>query len=245
MNACCLISASRWLHVVPIDECAVDTNIQLNFWELPSKHQYSFSCMSDKLVLVTGASGYVGAHVFHTLLQKSYRVRGTVRSQEKARQLREDFAKYQSQIEDLVIVQDIAKDGAFDDAVKGVDYIIHTASPFHFNIKDNRADMLDPAVKGTNSLLAAAKLQKQIKRVVITSSFASIQDLSKGDRPGYTYTEADWNPVTWQEACTSDIPIVVYCASKKFAELAAYKFLQEEKPDFDITTICEFCIYRS
>ncbi|KAJ2962388.1 hypothetical protein NQZ79_g2575 [Umbelopsis isabellina] len=194
--------------------------------------------MSGKLVLVTGPSGYVGAHVFQTLLEKGYTVRGTVRSEEKANQLKEDFAKYKSQIESFVIVEDIAKDGAFEDAVKGVDYILHVASPFHFNIKDNKRDMLDPAVKGTNNVLTAAKKEKQIKRVVITSSFASILDLNKGDRPGYTYNEEDWNPVTWDEACTSDNPAAVYCASKKFAELAAFKFVEEQKPSFDIATMC-------
>jgi nucleoside-diphosphate-sugar epimerase len=195
--------------------------------------------MSDKLVLVTGPSGYVGAHVFQTLLQKGYRVRGTVRSEEKANQLKEDFAKYKSQIESFVIVQDIIKDGAFEDAVKGVDYVIHVASPFHFNIEDNKRDMLDPAVKGTNNVLTAAKKEKQIKRVVITSSFASILDLNKGDRPGYTYNEEDWNPVTWDEACNSDNPTAVYCASKKFAELAGFKFVEEQKPSFDIATMCK------
>ena len=33
---------------------------------------------------------------------------------------------------ELVVVEDITKDGAFDEVVGGVDAIPHTASPFHF-----------------------------------------------------------------------------------------------------------------
>jgi len=67
-------------------------------------------------ILVTGPSGFIGAHVFSQLIQKGYSVRGTVRSQAKA-----DFFKKKYPDADLsfVIVEDIAKPGAFKDAVKG------------------------------------------------------------------------------------------------------------------------------
>jgi hypothetical protein len=40
-----------------------------------------------------------------------------------------------------------------------------------------------------------------VKRVVITSSFASILNGSKGNStPDKTYSEADWNPITEEEA---------------------------------------------
>ena len=35
---------------------------------------------SDELVLVTGASGYIAAHIIQQLLENGYKVRGTVRS---------------------------------------------------------------------------------------------------------------------------------------------------------------------
>jgi len=35
---------------------------------------------SKPLVCVTGASGYIASHIVHQLLQKGYRVHGTVRS---------------------------------------------------------------------------------------------------------------------------------------------------------------------
>ena len=82
-----------------------------------------------------------------------------------------------------------------------------------------------------------------IGRVVITSSFASIIDLSKGLRPGYTYTEKDWNPSTYEEAAASKDGVKVYCDSKKLAEEAAFDFVKTEKPNFTISTICPPMVY--
>ena len=93
---------------------------------------------------------------------------------------------------------------AFDEAVKSdppFDIVIHTASPFHFNVQDVQKDLLDPAINGTTGILKAIKKSAPtVKRVVITSSFAAIIDGAKGLRPGYVYTEADWNPTTPQLA---------------------------------------------
>jgi nucleoside-diphosphate-sugar epimerase len=49
--------------------------------------------------------------------------------------------------------------------------------------------------------------------------------------------EKDWNPITWDEALKTDQHITGYRASKTFAEKAAWDFLDEKKPHFDIITI--------
>jgi nucleoside-diphosphate-sugar epimerase len=60
----------------------------------------------------------------------------------------------------------------------------------------------------------------------------SVQFLSCSDD-----IESDWNPITWEEAQTAKQHITAYRASKKFAEKAAWDFIDKEKPDFDIITI--------
>lgn len=61
---------------------------------------------------------------------------------------------------------------------------------------DVTKDLLTPAIKGTTEILKSAqKYGPSVKRVVVTSSFASVVDLSQGNRPGYAYSEKDWNPV--------------------------------------------------
>lgn len=57
-----------------------------------------------------------------------------------------------------------------------------------------------------------------------------------GNRPGYTYSEKDWNPITEEEAIQT--PSNGYRASKTFAEKASWDFLDKEKPNFTITTMC-------
>ena len=98
-------------------------------------------------------------------------------------------------------------------------------------------ELLDPAYIGTTGILKSIKKSAPtVKRVVITSSFASIVDPSKGNWPEHTYSEADWNPMTKEDALQS--PQAGYRASKTFAEKGAWDFLEKEKPNFSIATIC-------
>ena len=90
-------------------------------------------------VLVTGANGYLAAYVVKKYLEAGYSVRGTVRSLSKSAFLKDKFGHYGDRFE-LVVVEDIAKDGAFDEAVKGVDAITHTAFPFSFFFNSSNPD---------------------------------------------------------------------------------------------------------
>lgn len=72
--------------------------------------------------------------------------------------------------------------------------------------------------------------------MVITSSFASIINPFKGTWPGHVYSEEDWNPITAEQAIEN--PANGYRASKTFAERAAWDFLEQEKPNFSIATMC-------
>lgn len=201
---------------------------------------------SPQLILLTGASGFVAAHVLNSLFQHGYNVRGTVRSEATAEKVRKTHSHLLSRDHSrltFAIVKDVATTGAFDEAVKGVDGVIHTASPFVMEVEDNERDLLDPAIKGTTQILKAVqKNAPQVKRIVITSSFAAIVDPSQGARPGYTYNEKDWNPVTYEQAKSGDGG-TAYCASKTFAEKAAWEFVEKETPNFNIATICPPMIY--
>ena len=73
------------------------------------------------LVLVTGATGYIGTHIVDQLLLAGYHVRGTVRDDRKAAWTTALFSerhgpgKYSA-----IIVPEMSVDGAFDEAVKGI-----------------------------------------------------------------------------------------------------------------------------
>jgi len=197
-----------------------------------------------KTVLITGGSGFVAAHVLTAFLSRGYNVRTTVRSQESAEKVKKSHSIYLDQLS-FAIVPDVQTPGAHDEAVKDVDGVIHTASPFVMSVEDNERDLLNPAVKGTTSVLTSIqKYAPQVKRVVITSSFAAIVDVTKGQRPGYTYSEKDWNPVTYAEASKKETDgATAYCASKTFAERAAYEFVEKNAPSFTVSSINPPMVY--
>jgi nucleoside-diphosphate-sugar epimerase len=152
--------------------------------------------------------------------------------------MRDARPQYASKL-DLVQVADFTANTSFEEAVKDVDGVIHVASPLTFGVQDNEKDFLLPAITGVTSMLKAAAQAPQIRRVVITSSFASVIDVNRKAPPHFTYTAADWNPLTYEEAADNDTSeVVAYRGSKKFAELAAWDFVQKEKPGFDIVTLC-------
>ncbi|KAI4147463.1 MAG: hypothetical protein L6R39_003108 [Caloplaca ligustica] len=190
-------------------------------------------------VLVTGGSGFIAAHVLEALVAEGHSVVTSVRSESKAQKLRDTFPNVGKDKLDFVYVADIAQEGAFDEAVKSdppFEWVIHTASPFHFNITDTKKDLLDPAIIGTTGILKAIKKNAPtVKRVVITSSFAAVFSPKTGNRPGYTYSEKDWNPTTLEEAIQD--PPSGYRVSKTFAEKAAWDFVEKEKPNFTVSTM--------
>ncbi len=194
--------------------------------------------MPIKYVLVTGCTGYLGAHVVDDLLARGSRVRLAVRNLSKGHALRDARPQYASKL-DFVQVADFTLNTSFEAAVEGVDGIIHVASPLTFGVTDNEKDFILPAIKGVKSVLQAAAQASQIKRVVVTSSFASVIDVDRKAPPHFTYTSADWNPLTYEEAADNgSSDVVAYRGSKKFAELAAWNFVQQEQPGFDIVTLC-------
>ncbi|GAA6004356.1 hypothetical protein JCM10207_000683 [Rhodosporidiobolus poonsookiae] len=180
-----------------------------------------------KTVLVTGASGFLASYVVKAFLDAGWKVKGSVRSTAKAQHLYERYPEHKDSLS-LVEVKDIVTGEGLKEALEGVDAIAHTASPYALTYTDPIKDFIDPAVKGTLSVLKAAK-EAGIKRVVITSSFAAVTNLAAGGPwRDYTYTAADWNPATIEEVLAPGCPgPFVYSASKTLAERAAHDYGKE------------------
>jgi nucleoside-diphosphate-sugar epimerase len=216
---------------------------------LPESNTIYLNCVlkmstnTKSLVLLTGATGFVGAHVFAALLP-SYRIKATIRSASKGDYLSH---KYPSQKSDITftIIPDLQAPGALDSAVQDVDYIIHLASPYFTATNDPIRELVEPAVNGTKNVITSALKAPRLKKMVVLSSFSSVVDLPKNPRPGYTYTEKDWDPVTPEQAAENGF--IRYHASQTFAERAAWDYWSsaKEKGDvtWDLSTLCPPMIY--
>ncbi|KAI0260966.1 D-lactaldehyde dehydrogenase [Gloeopeniophorella convolvens] len=181
-------------------------------------------------VLVSGANGYLAVWVVEKYLEAGYSVRGTVRSLTKSAFLKDTFAKYADRFE-LVAVEDITKEGAFDEAVKGVDVVVHTASPFHLNAVEPD-ELIVPAIRGTVSILTSVlKCGTSVKRVVLTSSIVAVFEVPSNPTPRI-FDEQSWNNLAVRvvkEKGNQSSSFTIYQASKTLAERAAWDFVAEHK----------------
>ncbi|CAG9936166.1 unnamed protein product [Clonostachys rosea f. rosea IK726] len=191
-----------------------------------------------KHVLVTGATGFIGAHVVDELLRRGLKVRGATRSVAKGNLMMQARLQYGGRL-DFVEVDDFERPGRLQEAVQGVDAVIHVASPLCYQTNDNEKELIIPAINGVKGVLEAAAANGNVRRVVLTSSFASVMNADRKAPPYFTYTSDDWNPLTYQEAADPATPaFLAYRGAKKFAEKTAWDFIRDRKPGFDLVTLC-------
>ena len=128
-------------------------------------------------VFVSGANGFIAQHIVDLLLKEDYKIIGSARSQEKADRLMEAFGNNPNF--SMEIVPDISKLNAFDHVFqkhgKDIKVVLHTASPFCFDISDCEQDLLIPALNGVKGILSSIKkyAASTVERVVLTSSYAA------------------------------------------------------------------------
>ncbi|KAH8649860.1 hypothetical protein BX600DRAFT_441958 [Xylariales sp. PMI_506] len=198
------------------------------------------SILEGSWVLVTGATGSLASHTVKQLLERGFRVRGTVRDLEKSSWLTQDVFKSYADRGDfeVALVPNLAADHAFDDAVKGVSAIAHIASIVNFDPDPNK--VVTGTVVGTTSLLEAALKEPSVKAFAYTSSFLAATMPAPGNT---TVVGRDtWNDFALQAAWApppyepTRAPIV-YAASKAAAEKALWKFFEEKKPHFTLNVI--------
>ena len=181
---------------------------------------------SEEPVLVTGATGFIGAEIVRQLLDAGYSVRGTTRNVARAAQ-EGSLTNPWGASERLQLVEaDLGVPDAFDGPVAGCEYVIHTASPYVLDVEDPQRDLLEPAVKGTLSVLKSAEKTAGVKRVVLTSSFAAVSSSPKD----VLWTEDDWNN-------TSTLDSGAYAYSKTMAEKAAWQYVEDNDVGFDLVVI--------
>ncbi|KAK7456490.1 hypothetical protein VKT23_010740 [Stygiomarasmius scandens] len=192
---------------------------------------------TQSTILVTGANGFAAAWIVDGLLKQGYTVRASVRSADKGKYLQEVFKSFGDKIE-IVITGDMSKSGTFDEAVKGVDGIIHSAAQVHLNAVEPN-DIIEPAIEGNlNIMRSALKYGDRLKRIIITSSGASMT--AGGSPEPITISEKNWNESSvkeCEEKGRDASGIAKYSASKILSEKAGWDFYEKHKSEigWDVT----------
>lgn len=183
------------------------------------------------MILVTGVSGYVGKWCAVKLLEKGYCVRGTVRSEAKAKQVRETIgavlgADAVSRLE--LVTADLLSDAGWPEALAGVEAVMHTATVVRADEPRDPSVVVRPAVEGTERILRMAHAAG-VKRVIITSSIATV-GYGHGQTSGRrVYDETyftNLDGMRWKWA---------YCIGKTKAEQAAWAYAKAN--GMELTTI--------
>src|ERR1700712_2501420 len=101
----------------------------------------------DQLVLVTGGSGFLGAHCIVQCLAAGFRVRTTVRSLKREDGVREMLkAGDATNLEKLTFATaDLTEDAGWKEATEGCTYVLHVASPFPPGAPKDENDLIIPA----------------------------------------------------------------------------------------------------
>ncbi|CAG7950645.1 unnamed protein product [Penicillium salamii] len=214
---------------------------------IPSKWilqpQISLQIMFDPLppqsrILVTGANGFVASHIVNLLLQRGYRVRGTVR--EPRPWLDQMFQKYDYE---STILPDLAQPHA--SLFEGVAGVVLVATDNSF---DRDPALIERVVQGTLAMLEAAK-NTAVKSVVLTSSSAACNTLTYASEPtvidNATYNDAVVAAVQAGTRLERVPGETVYAASKTEAERQAWKWVEDNKPPFRFNTVVPDNVVRN
>lgn len=199
----------------------------------------------DNLVLLTGATGFIGFRVLQLLLEQNYHVRVAVRSESKIFAIKNNpsFASLnKNPLCSFTLVPDFLAPGAFDKAMQDVRYAVHVASPMPTKgsvpPEKHVEYFVTPAVGATLTVLESAKKVGSVEKVVITSSIlanvppAVLFGLEKSEEK----FGADSPRIPDLKPPFSS-PMQAYAASKYAALNATEAWVRENEPKFSVVGV--------
>jgi len=200
-----------------------------------------------KVVAVTGASGFIGAHIVKACLQKGLCVNACVRNKDDPKnKFLVNMAKDVEQGRLHLFSADLGAEGSFDVAFANADAVIHAAAqvdPAH--VKDPMKDMVEPSTKGTLNVLKSVNKSSNIQHYVHTSSIAAVgfyarpsteEDWNQGtihDSP-YNFAKTEAEKLAWRETeskpfavtCINPTLVLGPCLAKHHTKASPYVFRQ-------------------
>ncbi|MGK4566871.1 NAD-dependent epimerase/dehydratase family protein [Flavobacterium sp. 3HN19-14] len=169
------------------------------------------------MILVTGATGFVGSHLLLHLLEKEEKIRALYRNQSKIAFVKSLFRYYKKEfLFDKIewVEADITNIPQLEIAFAEAAFVYHCAALVSFD-PDDEAILRKTNIEGTANIVNLS-LTNSVKKLCYVSSIAALGDLPEHEN---TTTEAtEWNP----EKYHSD-----YAISKYGAEMEIWRGQQE------------------
>ena len=134
------------------------------------------------MILVTGGTGFLGSYIIKHLVEKGYAVRAIRRSNNLPAWISKEIMNKVEWVEGDVL--DVV---ALEEAMEGVDTVIHSAAVVSF-VKKERLNMYQVNVEGTANVVNMM-LEKNIRRLVHISSVAA---LGRTEAGGHVNEEKKW-----------------------------------------------------
>lgn len=169
------------------------------------------------MILVTGGTGLVGAHLLLHLTENEAQVRAIYRDNKGIKKTKSLFQRYQKEtlFSKIEWVQaDIIDIPSLEIAFQNIDYVYHCAGFISFDPNDEEK-LRKINIEGTANIVNFC-LAYNIKKLCHVSSIAALGDVVSSKTP--INEEAEWNP----EVVHSD-----YAISKYGAEMEIWRGLQE------------------
>ena len=169
------------------------------------------------MILVTGGTGLVGAHLLWHLLQKGEKVRAIHRPGSSPEQAREVFECYGGSVETFSRIEWIPADMldlySLAEAMNGISRVYHCAAMVSFNPAE-RKSLIKGNIEGTANIVNLC-LEQGVEKLCHVSSVSALGS-SPGDRP---VTEDDlWKPSRRRSS---------YSISKFHSEMEVWRGIEE------------------
>lgn len=189
--------------------------------------------MSER-VLVTGGTGYVAGWCIAELLQRGYDVRTALRTPAAQQRITDSVRAVSTDAEPPEFaIADLTSDDGWDEATKGVDYVLHVASPIGASMPKDVDAAVATARGGVLRVLQAAS-RSGVRRVVMTSA-------ANAASPSSYAEEGITDETLWTDP--DDPTLIPYRRSKTVAELAAWDYVAATSGSCELTTVLPGAVF--
>ena len=170
------------------------------------------------MILVTGGTGLVGAHLLYHLIKDNETIRAIYRSEERIEAVKKIFSYYTDDASLISKIEwfkaDITDIPAMIPAFVGVEKVYHCAAFISFNPKDYK-EMRKVNIHGT-AIIVNLSIDAKIKKLCFVGSIAAVGDSINGD---LITEENEWN---------KELDNSGYSITKFGAEMEVWRASQED-----------------